>query len=207
MSAPLLLVTEAPVQADQLDQAVKGWLDVHAAHPDGRRLYRSLEDHALLELRPLNRLDDLTALEDDARTLWDAVAPALAGDFRRQLHGFVEAPKDCADALPWTPYVQLRRVEVKPPVLDAYREWRERTIFETVRNAPESEAFLAYHSLLSTEPGVLFVAGFSVPPARHNGVFRTPAYDAILAEVREKYIVTQGGDRGLHTKTYAWIEA
>ncbi|MEV6838813.1 hypothetical protein AB0N17_30585 [Streptomyces sp. NPDC051133] len=207
MSAPLLLVTEAPVQPDQLDRAVKGWLEFQADRPDGRRLYRSLEDHCLLELRPLTRLEELATLREEAAALWDALAPTLAGDLRRQVHDFVEAVKDTADPLPGTPYVQLRRVEVRPPVIDGYRGWRERTIFETVRAAPESEVFLAYHSLLSTEPGVLFVAGFSVPPAQHNAVFRTPGYEAILTEVREKYIVTRGGDQGLFTKTYARIEA
>ncbi|MET7570701.1 hypothetical protein ABZT04_19705 [Streptomyces sp. NPDC005492] len=207
MSTRLLLVTEVPVQEAESDSAVKNWLELHARYQDGRTLYRSLEDDALLELRPLSGDEDLSRFQRDAREQWEAVSPFVAGDFRRHVHEFVEAPKDCAGALPETPYVQLRRVEVKPPVLEEYREWRNRTIFETVRNSEESEVFLAYHSLLSTEPGVLFVAGFSVDPVRHNGVFRTPAYEAILTEVREKYIIPQGGEGGLYTKTYARVEA
>ncbi|WP_255955368.1 hypothetical protein [Streptomyces odontomachi] len=207
MSATLLLVTEVPVRESEADSAVKNWQEVHARHQDGRALYRSIDDRTLLELRPLTGDDDIAGLQDDARELWDALSPLLAGDFRRHLYSFVEAPKGCASALPDTPYVQLRRVEVKPPVISEYRAWRDRTIFEVVREADESEVFLAYHSLLSSEPGVLFVAGFSVDPARHNGVYETPAYDAILAEVRQKYIIPQGGDAGLYLKTYARIEA
>ncbi|WP_018544627.1 hypothetical protein [Streptomyces sp. LaPpAH-108] len=207
MPTRLLLVTEVAVQETESDSAVKSWLELHSRCEDGRALYRSLEDSTLLELRPLSGDEDLGRLRRDAREQWEAVAPFAVGDFRRHVHEFVEAPKDCSTALPDTTYVQLRRVEVKPPVLEEYREWRDRTIFETVRSAEESEVFLAYHSLLSTEPGVLFVAGFSVDPSQHNGVFKTPAYEAILTEVREKYIIPQGGEGGLYTKTYARIEA
>ncbi|MFD5075730.1 hypothetical protein [Streptomyces sp. NPDC058371] len=207
MSARLLLVTEVPVRPADAEQAAKAWLGQHTARPSGARLYRSAEGtDTLLELRPLAGLEELIALREEWRELWDAVAPYAAGDFRRQVQEFVEAPKDTDDDLPATPYVQLRRVEVKPPVLADYREWRDRTIFETVRAAPESEIFLAYHSLLSTEPGVLFVAGFSCEPTQHNGVFKTPAYESILEEVREKYIVPVGGQGGLFTKTYARVE-
>jgi hypothetical protein len=37
-------------------------------------------------------------------------------------------------------------------------------------------------------------------------VFKTPAYESILDEVREKYIVPEGGVGGLFTKTYARVE-
>ncbi|WP_354641717.1 hypothetical protein [Kitasatospora camelliae] len=205
MSANLLLVTEVNVRPEALDQAAKAWAELTAGSP--AQLYRSLEDSALLELRPLDSLTDLAALHEEWQQLFTATAPHLAGDFRRQVQEFVEAPKDTDLALPDTAHVQLRRVEVKPPVLADYRAWRDRTIFETVRNAPESEVFLAYHSLLSTEPGVLFVAGFSGDPAVHNAVFRTPEYEAILVQARDNYIVPQGGDRGLFLKTYARIEA
>ncbi|TGA95330.1 hypothetical protein [Streptomyces sp. MZ04] len=207
MSARLLLVTEVPVQEDAFDQAVKSWQELHAQRPAGHHLYRSLEGHTLLELRPLADLGELAAFQEESQAQWQALAPSLAGDFHRHVHEFVEAPKDCAEELPDTPYIQLRRVEVKPPVIAEYRAWRDRTIFATVHAADESEVFLAYHSLLSTEPGVLFVAGFSVDPARHNAVFKTPAYEAILEEVREKYIIPQGGEGGLYTKTYARIGA
>ncbi|MEV6113652.1 hypothetical protein AB0L59_14320 [Streptomyces sp. NPDC052109] len=206
MSAPLLIVTEAPVRPEAAEQAAKEWLGLHARRPSGAQLYRSVEGaDALLELRPLDDLNQLPALREEWREQWDAVAPHLAGDFRRQVQEFVEAPKDIDTPLPATPYVQLRRVEVKPPVLDEYRAWRDRTIFETVRGADESEVWLAYHSLLSTDAGVLFVAGFSCEPERHNGIYKTPAYEAILEEVREKYIVPVGGEGGLFTKTYARI--
>ena len=84
----------------------------------------------------------------------DTFAPQLVGDFRRQVLEFVEAPKPVAEELPDTPFVELRHVEVRPPAYHAYRVWRDRTIFATVRKAPEVEAFVAYHSVVSTRPEI-----------------------------------------------------
>lgn len=208
MSAQLLLATQVPVQNSAADQAVKIWQQLNDDNGGTAQLYRSLDRDMLLELRALDSLDELPALQGQWSALWQALAPHLAGDFRRQVQEFVEAPKPTGLALPDSPYVQLRRVEVKPPVIADYRAWRDRTIFEVVRGAEESEIFVAYHSLLSTEPGVLFVAGFSVAPEVHNAVFRTPHYEEILVQARENYIVTDiGGDAGLFLETYARTEA
>jgi len=202
MSRDLLVVSEVDVRPADVDAAVRTW----RAHLAGvAQLYRSVVGTSLLELLPVDRLRDIVGLRGYWRGLWDILAPALAGDFRRQVHEFVEAPKDVPTPLQDTPYVQLRRVEVKPPVIHRYREWRERTIFETVRQAPEVEAFLTYHSVLSAEPGVLFVSGFS-DPDKHDAVFQTPEYAEILRQARENYIVVAGGDRGLFTRSYQRVE-
>ena len=131
-----------------------------------------------------------------------SIAPALVGDFRRQVVDFVEAPKDTDAPLPSTPYIQLRHVEVKPQMYEAYREWRERTIFDVVRTHDEIEVFLAYHSLLSTEPGVLFLSGFRVDPKEYLAVFASPAYQEIVKQAGDTYIT----DRGLYTRIYARVE-
>ncbi|MGP4110482.1 hypothetical protein ACTWP5_06140 [Streptomyces sp. 4N509B] len=205
MSARLLLVTEVPVRAGETDKAVETWTAHHAdTRAGGATLYRSLDDDALLvELTPIADLAEIAARDADHRRLASTLAPLLAGDFRRQVVEFVEAPKDTDEPLPPTPYIQLRHVEVRPPVHDAYREWRERTIFEVVRGADEIEVFLAYHSLLSTEPGVLFVSGFSVDPAAYQAVFATPTYQDIVRQAGDTYIT----DRGLYTRIYARVGA
>ncbi|MCX4746048.1 hypothetical protein OG455_11035 [Kitasatospora sp. NBC_01287] len=208
MSTQLLLVTQVAVEKQSAEQAVKAWQQLNIDAGATAQLYRSLDRDTLLELRALKGLAELPALRNEWAALWDTLAPFLAGDFRRQLQEFVEAPKPTELELPDTTYVQLRRVEVKPPVIADYRAWRERTIFETVRAADESEIFLAYHSLMSTEPGVLFVAGFNGSPEVHNAVFRTPEYEAILVQARDNYIVTHtGGDAGLFLETFARVEA
>ncbi|WP_026925294.1 hypothetical protein [Glycomyces arizonensis] len=206
MSSQLLLVTQLPVQPDAVDQTAKAWEQVNAEHGGDALLYRSLERPVLLEVRAANGLAELDGLRPLWAAQWQALAPRLAGDFRRQVHEFVEAPRPTDAPFPDSPYLQLRRVEVRPPVFEDYRAWRERTIFEIVRASDASEVFLAYHSLLGADPGVLFVAGFSCEPEVHNAVYRTPAYEAILVQARENFIVTDiGGDAGLFLETYARI--
>ncbi|MGI5401650.1 hypothetical protein ACQEVG_19850 [Streptomyces sp. CA-135486] len=204
MSARLLLVTEVPVQSEEIDKTSAAWAAHNAASGHhGSVLYRSLDDAGLLvELTPITGLAEIAGREAAHRELSATIAPALAGDFRRQVVEFVEAPKDTDEPLPATPYLQLRHVEVKPPVYDAYREWRDRTIFDVVRTHDEVEVFLAYHSLLSTEPGVLFVSGFSVEPDVYQAVFTSPRYQDIVKQAGDTYIT----DRGLYTRIYARVE-
>ncbi|MFJ6831652.1 hypothetical protein [Streptomyces sp. NPDC091209] len=204
MSTALMTVTELSVKPDLAADAAAAWLDHHSTSGfEGRVLYRGLEGPTLLELAPLNGYDQIEGLRTDWRKLWDAVGPMAEGDFRRQLLHYVEAPKPTSEALPATPYVQMRHVEVPPPNYRAYRAWREETIFDVVRNAPEVEVFEAYHSVLSSEPGVMFVSGFSCEPAAYQAVFSSPRYQEIVRQAGDQYIT--GGDRGLYTRLYARV--
>jgi len=204
MPAPFLLQTEVPVVEGDLDVIAKTWLDAHKQHPAGQRLYRAVNAPLLLELAPLPDLDSLgQAVEDTEQTL-SSVAHAVQGDLRRQLHRFVESPKPVGDGLPNTSYIQLRRVEVRPSRHAAYREWRERTIFNVVRRSPAVTTLLAYHSYVADFPGVLFVTGFE-DPQQHDASFSTPEYHDILRQARAEYITESGGDAGLHTRTFALI--
>jgi hypothetical protein len=201
MSATVLLVTELPVAAEQRDRAVEAWSEHLLASPGKDRvLYRCLEADTLLELRVLDGLDAIDAAEVDFDLLWSAVGPYAAGDFRRQVVRFVEAPKEPGTDLPQTPYVQLRYVEVKPPMYEAYRAWREETIFAVVRESDEVESFSAYHTVVSTQPGVLFVSGFSVPVAEYMAPFTNERYKEIVAQAGDRYIT--GGPGGLYTRCY-----
>jgi hypothetical protein len=203
MPSNYVVVTEVPVAAPTLDATIRNWAPRIDA---GAGLYRSVGGSTLLELRGIESLEQLSAIADGWRELGTALAPGLTGDFRRSVHEFVEAPKTSPHALPDTPYVQLRSVQVKPPMLSAYRDWRERTIFDVVRRSPDVEVFFAYHSVLSTEPGVLFISGFKCAPEQHAATFTTAEYEAILRQARDTYIVPRGGDRGLFLASYARIE-
>jgi hypothetical protein len=202
MPAGLLLVTEAFFQPSTVDDAVRTWAAHAARHEAGSSaLFRGTGDASVLELTALSVHDP----HGDERGYWaalrESLAPAMVADVRRQILEFVEAPKSTDALLPQTPYVQLRHVEVRPPVYDRYRHWRERTIFSVVRQAPEVDMFLAYHSLISTEPGVLFVSGFTCEPAKYLAVFESPEYQEIVRQAGNEYIT--GGERGLYTKVYA----
>ncbi|GHH83787.1 hypothetical protein ACFXKJ_13160 [Kitasatospora indigofera] len=202
MSSALITVTELSVKPAEAEAAAAAWLAHHAASGfEGRVLYRGLEDSTLLELAPLAGYEQIESLRKDWRELWDVVGPMAESDFSRQLLHFVEAPKPSADPLPDTAYIQMRHVEVPPTAYRAYRAWREETIFDVVRNAPEVDYFEAYHSVLSSEPGVMFVSGFSCEPKDYTAVFTSPRYQEIVRQAGDSYIT--GGDRGLYTRLYA----
>lgn len=203
MSAQFLMVTQVAVRPGALERTAGAWRRLNAAAGADAQLYSSVDSGNLMELRSVPSLAELPALREQWAQLWSEVASDLAGDFHRQLLEFVEAPKPTDRSLPDTPYVQLRRVEVKPPVHEQYLDWRRRTIFQVANAAEESQVFLCYHSLVSTDPGVLFVVGFSVAPKEHDAIYRTPAYEDILVQARENYIVPEGGDAGLFLESYA----
>ena len=194
MTAPLLLVTEVPVTAGNAAEAVRAW----RAHAPEAALYEGVEAPTVLELTPLDSLSELDAATAGWETLTKALSPLADGDIRRQVLQFVEAPKPVEGALPDTPYVQLRHVEVKLPVLAEYLTWRDGTIFDVVRTSPDVEGFLAYHSLLSTEPGIMFVSGFSCEPEQYNKPFQSERYAEIAKYAHSKFVT----ESGLYTRVY-----
>lgn len=204
MPASILMITEVFVADDSTDQTIEQWSRLRSATGAESLLFRSTVDNALLELTALT---DVAQLEKEKKLfdrLFEDLGPHVESDFRRQVLQFIEAPKSTDAALPSTSYLQLRHIEVPPAVYSEYREWRERTIFDVVRQADEVDVFLAYHSLLSTEPGVMFVSGFESTPEQYAEVFATDEYKEIVRQAGSKYIAT--GERGLYTKIYQRVE-
>lgn len=156
------------------------------------------------ELLVLKVYDGLNPLVLDSAQMSEQVAALanyLVSDVQRELLAYIEAPiiskKTKYDAVK----LQLRHVEVKPEKMDAYRQWREQTIFNVIReNADLFAHFDAYHSLISTQPGVLFLSGFSCAEAVYQEVFNSVRYQGIVQQAGEEYIV--GGGRGLYAQTY-----
>lgn len=202
MSTKTLLITEVTPKAGSAKEVIEAWaaLIPPESGVTQRAIYQSIDGEVVLELCALNSLADATTLESWWVQTWEKLGSNLASDFRRQLLTFVEAPKDTPDALPATAYVQLRHVEVPPDRYVDYRAWREQTIFDVVRTAPEVEVFLAYHTVLSTEPGVMFLSGFSGTVDDYTAVFGSHRYQQIVSEAGDQFIT--GGDRGLYTRIY-----
>lgn len=198
MTSSLLLATEIPVAGQSAADAVKALRDTGSG-----TLYEGLEHPAILELTPVADAAALAAPLARLRELRKPLAPLQTGDFRTQVLEFVAAPKPVDRDLPDTPYVQLRHVEVKPPVHEEYLAWREGTIFAEVRESAKIEAFLAYHSLVSTEPGVLFVAGFSCPPEEYLPTFASARYAEIARQAHPRFVT----DEGLYTRIYRRVPA
>ncbi|WP_327285446.1 MULTISPECIES: hypothetical protein [unclassified Streptomyces] len=201
MSATLLVLNEVSVAPGRVDQVLAEWSRLNQKEPvAGRALYVSVDDGNVLEITPVKDIAELNGLNAGWHKLWESVSDDLVTDFRRHLLEFVEAPKDTTDPVPQTPYVQLRYIEVKPSTYAAYREWRENTIFDVVRRSDEVKTFLAYHSLISSQPGVMFVSGFECEPAQYQAVFTSPEYQEIVQQAGDRYIV--GGESGLYTRVY-----
>ena len=126
--------------------------------------------------------------------------PLLFADFRRQVHELRAQVKSAAlDRAP-PPHMQLRRIEVPPPRLDEYHAWREETLFAYGRKRPEIDAFAAYHSVISTEPGVLFLSWFSCSTEQYLASFQTPEYQEWIKYAGAHFIA--GGSNALHTSTW-----
>jgi hypothetical protein len=189
----------APEHTERVRTALQG------ASAPGTRLFESVVDSEIIALTPVGTALDLAALEAGWERETARIAPFLSGDVRREVLSFVEAPKPSQDTIPGTPWLQLRHIEVKPPLYAQYRAWRERTIFDVVRNAPEIDLFLAYRSVLSTQPGVMFFSGFSCDQDEYQSVFDSPRYRDIVAEAGDQFIA--GGAEGLYTKLYRALSA
>jgi len=201
MSAQHLLITEITPKDGQCKTVASAWASLPT--PQGvveRAVFSALDGSTVLELSALSSIEQIGSLASSLEQVWTRLGANLASDFRRQLLVFVEAPKDIPQPLPTTPYLQLRHVEVPPGRFDEYRTWRERTIFDVVRNSPDVEQFIAYHSVVSTEPGVMFLSGFSVEPDVYAATFSSPRYQQIVQEAGDNFIT--GGERGLYTKSY-----
>ncbi|WP_417280971.1 hypothetical protein [Celeribacter sp.] len=164
------------------------------------RNFWSDEQNELMQLRAFEGLSELPDTLTKCGSELSQATPGLIGDVRRELVELVEQVKRAEDALPQTPYVQLRHVEVVPERMAEYRKWREETIFDVVRSHDEIESFSAYHSLISGVPGVMFVSGFSCPSEAYAAVFNSERYKTIVQQAGDGYIT--GGTDGLYTRIY-----
>lgn len=201
MSSKIIIASEIQALPGRQSSLAAAWAQVASRMPAERsELYACTEGNSVLQLIALDELDSVSSFHATWREEWQALAPDAASDFNRQVFEFVEAPKDCAEPLPRTPWLQLRHVEVPPAVHADYRAWRDRTIFDVVRHAPEVETFLAYHSVISSEPGVMFFSGFSCELEAYQSVFQSERYVDIVRQAGSRFIT--GGDRGLYTRFY-----
>jgi hypothetical protein len=206
MPAPILLASEVTPEPGALQATIETWSAIASpAQALQRALYAAHDGSSALELLALPDAERVANLRGHFQASWERLGLHLASDFRRQLLEFVEAPKSCSQPLPTTAWLQLRHVEVPPLAHDDYLAWREATIFDVVRQAPEVKEFIAYHSLLSTEPGVMFLSGFDGDLEAYSRHFSSPRYQQIVREAGTQFIT--GGDKGLFTKIYRRVGA
>lgn len=196
MSAQFVLISRFPLAAQAADSLRTLLKDTESC--------RYLFDFEKTELLQLRAFSDQLAFTNSFATLQkdlEQFTEFMVADVQRELVEMVEAPKPVASLLPTNNYIQLRHVEVPPQKFGIYRAWREKTIFGVVRENAEVETFLAYHSVVSTQPGVMFISGFSCEPAVYQAIFSSEKYKEIVRQAGDTYIT--GGTNGLYTRLYA----
>lgn len=197
MSTQRLLVTELPIHPEHAAEAGEAWAKATAG--TDQHAYIREDGAALLLVTDSERTPPPTTATPKDH-LWEEMATFAEGDFRRELVELIEEPKPSGSALPETKHIQLRHVEVPPSTYPAYRQWREETIFDVVRHAPEVASFAAYHTVLSTRPGVVFVSAFDGDVEDYRKVFSSERYRKIVSDAGSSYIT--GGNNGLATHIY-----
>ncbi len=162
-----------------------------------KSLYKAIDESSLVEIYAIKNIEeDLNT----SREIVGSIKSKLNSDVRRQVLILIETVKDQAESVPTTKYLQLRHIEVPLNVYDDYVAWRKRTIFNHVKKQSTINSFVAYHSLISTEPGVMFLSGFDGKIEDYQAGFNSPEYKGIVKEAGNKYIA--GGERGLYTTLY-----
>ncbi|WP_202301351.1 hypothetical protein [Dryocola clanedunensis] len=155
----------------------------------------------LLELRSFNDIKEISWVEEELDSMFHNFADVLSADIRRELLKFVESPIDNENDLPETEYIQLRHVEVPAHNYQQYRQWRDETIFNVVRdNKDKIESFEAFHSLISGVPGVMFISAFNGNKDDYKEPFTNARYKEIIQQAGDNYIT--GGNEGLYTRIY-----
>lgn len=199
MSTNYLLVSRYPVK--NIDNET---IDSIKFNDDARYFISEDGSNEILELKAVNKIEDISSLEKHLIDVFTVNKDYLSGDIRRELLRFVEAPIASESELPNTEFVQLRHVEVPAERYDDYLEWRDRTIFNVVRgNADKINSFEAYHSLISGQPGVMFVSSFNGSVDEYMQPFNDENYKEIIRQAGDDYIT--GGDEGLYTRLYRAI--
>lgn len=170
---------------------------------DRNRYFVSVEGdtNELLETRAYTEISEIESDEESLENIFTDLADIVCGDIKRELVKHVESPIKSNNAVPATKYVQLRHVEVLPEKYQGYREWREETIFNVVReNEDKITSFDAYHSLISGVPGVMFVSSFNGDIEEYIEPFTNDNYREIVQQAGDGFIT--GGKEGLYTKIY-----
>jgi len=130
----------------------------------------------------------------------DLLREQLHSDWSRQIVKYVTTAKDAAAPFENSAYLQLRYIEVPAYRYNEYSAWRESTIFSHVRKQEPIDFFHAYHTVVSTQPGVMFLAGFSCSENEYKQLFENDHYREIIRQAGSRYIVD--GENGLYTHIY-----
>lgn len=175
------------------------------ARPTDARFPRAIYQHEgrdrLLELVALPDVAALGALLGDSAWLEieRSVRPRLTVDFRRQVYALRHAVRQ-PSALPTAPALQLLRMEVTPQLGQSYSALREQTLYPHVEKSSVVESFAALEAVVSTEPGALYLTGFSCEKARFGEEFAVGQQREFMGEAASRFVI--GGAPAIHTSVW-----
>lgn len=201
--APYLVVMERDTHAGTIGQAVEAWNHSEAKRSlDQSVLYQGVLDDHLVLLYEVKSFEEIQRfIESDAfHAFIEQESEYMASDFHQAVVGLVEDVIHRDTLIPQTDYMQLRYIEVPLSDIDSYLLWRKRRIFAYVQQNDKVESFLAFHSVLSSTPGVLFVTEVRGDIDEYRESFLTPAYREIIQEAGHDHI--KDGEGGLKTTEY-----
>lgn len=207
MKAPYLAVMEWEVEEGKLDEAAKIWSNSKVSNFfENSVLYKGLTKNSLVVLYEVTNFSVIQQFveSDEFKQFVKAQAKYMQSDFHQSIVGLVEDVIRRKQLIPKTKYMQLRSIEVPLSDIDSYLEWRKRRIFEFVKRNDKVTSFLAFHSVFSTVPGVLFVTEFEGNPDEYRASFLTDEYKQIIKEAGHDHI--KSGEQGLQTFEYEKVE-
>ncbi len=198
-----LVVTRFEVQDGHVDRVEANWNKFASNSPlKNAAFFKAVEDNEIAFLYEVDNFMDIQKLilSDWYKEWIDSLAPYLDSDVHQEVVGLVEEVRSRATFVPFKPYMQLRRIEVPLSGIEPYLEWRKRRIFEYVKKNEKVHSFLAFHSVFSTKPGVLFVTDYECDPVEFRESFLTPEYQQIIKEAGHDHI-----KGGLYTKEFSLL--
>jgi hypothetical protein len=168
--------------------------------PQAHATYAALQGHTVMELTAFESLGALAGVIAARADAERSVTTHLKGEWRHEILCYADAFRETSNTITPAPMIEMRHIEVPPPVYCEYRDWRERTLYAALRDRPEIDDFSAYQSVLSTRPGVTFIVGFSQEPAIYRAAYQTPLYRDILRQANARYIAS--GQNGLQCQIF-----
>ncbi|MFW2491739.1 hypothetical protein ACN077_24760 [Clostridium chromiireducens] len=165
-------------------------------------LYKAIKKDTFVIIYSVKDFLEIQAFveSNEYKAFVNAIAEYTISDIHQDIHGFVDTVLPRESFVPQTKYMQLRQIEVPLSGIDDYLEWRKRTIFKYVQKNDKVTSFLAFHSVLSSTPGVLFVTEFEGNPDEYRNSFLTPEYQVIIKEAGHDHI-----KGGLNTFEYELV--
>lgn len=200
MESNYISITKIKISKEFLLNAAKIWNDIFLSK--NMILYLNKDENILLQISHIKNLDDLkTEIKSSLfEEFKEKIKPYCESDFQTEILELKDVAKNQNSLLPFKKYLQLRHIEVPLKTYNDYLDWRKDTIFKYVSHQDKIDSFVAYHSILSSNPGVMFLSSFSCPVNEYVSLFQTPTYQDIVKTAGNKYIA--GGKDGLYTVIY-----